>query len=50
MPAAPRLVAEGANTAYVTDAGLPAFGGRTIAADVAMRSASSSETKHGSRA
>ncbi len=32
----PRLVAEGANTSYVTDAGLRAFGGRTIGADVAM--------------
>lgn len=35
-PAAPRLVAEGANNSYVTDAGLRAFGGRTIAVDVAM--------------
>jgi hypothetical protein len=35
-PDAPRLVSEGANTAYVTDAGLRAFGGRTIGVDVAM--------------
>ncbi len=35
-PATPRLLAEGSNTPYVTDAGLRAFGGRTIAADVAM--------------
>jgi hypothetical protein len=35
-PSAPRVVAEGANGAYVTDAGLRAFGGRTLGADVAM--------------
>lgn len=36
QPAAPRVLAEGANTAYFTDAGHRAFGGRTLAADVAM--------------
>jgi hypothetical protein len=36
MPAAPRILAEGANTVYVTDAGVRAFGGRTVGADVAM--------------
>ena len=35
-PSTPRVVAEGANAPYVTDAGLRAFGGRTMAADVAM--------------
>jgi hypothetical protein len=35
-PSAPTIVAEGANTPYVTDAGVRAFGGRTLAADVAM--------------
>lgn len=32
----PRVLAEGANTVYVTDAGVRAFGGRTMAVDVAM--------------
>lgn len=35
-PDAPQLVAEGANTPYVTDAGLRAFGGRGLGVDVAM--------------
>lgn len=32
----PRVLAEGANTVYVTDAGVRAFGGRGLAVDVAM--------------
>ncbi|MFO0593726.1 MAG: VCBS repeat-containing protein [Myxococcaceae bacterium] len=32
----PRVLAEGANTTYVTDAGTRAFGGRTVGADVAV--------------
>lgn len=36
MSDAPVVLAEGANTAYQTDAGVRAFGGRTLAADVAM--------------
>jgi hypothetical protein len=32
----PRVLAEGANTIYVTDAGVRAFGGRGLAVDVAM--------------
>ena len=35
-PAAPRIAAEGANAAYVTDAGVRAFGGRPIGTDVAF--------------
>jgi hypothetical protein len=36
MANAPKTLAEGANTPYVTDAGVRAFGGRTLGADVAM--------------
>jgi hypothetical protein len=36
MPDAPRILQEGANTRYVTDAGVNAFGGRTLGADVTM--------------
>lgn len=36
MPAAPRILQEGANTRYVTDAGVPAFGGRLLGVDVTM--------------
>lgn len=35
-PDAPRVLQEGANTRYVTDAGVPAFGGRSLGIDVAM--------------
>ncbi|MBL8923508.1 MAG: VCBS repeat-containing protein [Myxococcaceae bacterium] len=35
-PDAPRVLQEGATTRYVTDAGVPAFGGRALAVDVAM--------------
>lgn len=35
-PTEPRVIAEGANSPYVTDAGLRAFGGRTVGVDVAM--------------
>lgn len=36
MPTTPQVLLEGANTAYTRDGGWRAFGGRTIAADVAM--------------
>lgn len=35
-PDAPRILQEGANARYVTDAGVNAFGGRILGADVAM--------------
>lgn len=35
-PAAPRVLQEGANTAYVRDGGWPAFGGRNLATDVVL--------------
>lgn len=35
-PSLPTVVSEGANTAYDTDAGVRAFGGRTTSVDVAM--------------
>ncbi|MGV3620829.1 MAG: FG-GAP-like repeat-containing protein [Archangium sp.] len=35
-PDVPTVIAEGANTAYQTDAGVRAFGGRGLAVDVAM--------------
>jgi hypothetical protein len=35
-PQMPRVVQEGANARYVTDAGVTAFGGRTLGIDVAM--------------
>ncbi len=36
MPDAPRILQEGANTRYVTDAGVNAFGGRALGADVTV--------------
>jgi hypothetical protein len=35
-PGAPQVLQEGATTRYLTDAGVPAFGGRILAVDVAM--------------
>jgi hypothetical protein len=35
-PGAPRIVQEGANSRYVTDAGVTAFGGRSLGLDVTM--------------